>query len=244
MTKDSRKDETIEAWDLDVLAEADGLIEWMSSQFGDVRGLDVVEVGAGIGTFTHRLISSGARSVLAVEPDPPSFSRLEERFSGLDQVDLAQEDSPGSSALLTRPSSADLVITSNVLEHIDDWRSALKEMISTLRPDGRIFVLVPAGPWLYGSLDRQFGHYRRYRKADLESAAVEMGLRDFRVRYFNALGIPGWWLRGRTGANTIGRRSLAAYELLLRFWRPIESRFEPPTGLSLILEGFRSDQSK
>jgi hypothetical protein len=54
------------------------------------------------------------------------------------------------------------------------------------------------------------------------------------LRSFNALGVPGWWLAGRTHALDITEGPLRAYEALVRVWRPLEERLRPPVGLSLV----------
>ena len=53
-------------------------------------------------------------------------------------------------------------------------------------------------------------------------------------RSINALGVPGWWLAGRTERMDITEGSLRAYEALVRLWRPIEDALRPPVGLSLV----------
>jgi len=77
-----------------------------------------------------------------------------------------------------------------------------------------------------------FEHFRRYRKADLEALTHDVDLKNVSIRPLNALGIPGWWLKCKTGRNEIGDRSLRMYEALLRAWRPIEDRFVFPIGLN------------
>jgi len=112
-------------------------------------------------------------------------------------------------------------------------------MARALRPGGRLMALVPAHPRLYGSLDRAYGHERRYTPDRLRSIVEGAGLAVERLSYFNALGIPGWWARNRTGARGIGTAPLRAYEALLAAWRPIEDRVDLPFGLSLIAHARR-----
>ncbi len=49
---------------------------------GGVRGLKVLEVGAGAGNLTEAILAAGADSVVAVEVDPRLGARLRERFAG------------------------------------------------------------------------------------------------------------------------------------------------------------------
>jgi hypothetical protein len=73
-------------------------------------------------------------------------------------------------------------------------------------------------------------------RSTLTNAVRASGLEVEDLYSFNALGIPGWWIQGRRRAPGLSAASLAAYELLLRGWRPVESRARLPWGLSLIAQ--------
>jgi SAM-dependent methyltransferase len=140
---------------------------------------------------------------------------------------------------LRQPRLFDFVLCQNVLEHIPDDGRAVRVMGSAIREGGRLCLLVPAGPRLFGPLDREYGHVRRYTRESLRTVVESAGLRITALHSFNALGIPGWWVKNRTGATSLGRRSLNAYEALLPLWRPIERHFQLPWGLSLIAHAER-----
>jgi SAM-dependent methyltransferase len=227
------------AWDLDALARAPRLADWMFEQFSDAVQGRVIEVGAGIGTFTTRLLDKGVNQLLLIEPDPVCAATLERRFGRNHAVRIASESLPDSSELERAAGSADFLLCQNVLEHIKDDEEALVVMAGALRPGGRLTLLVPATPRLFGSLDVAYGHHRRYTAEVLLGLAERTGLGVRDLYPFNALGIPGWWLKGRWGSRQLGARSLAAYEALLRLWCPIERRVRMPWGLSLILHAER-----
>jgi 2-polyprenyl-3-methyl-5-hydroxy-6-metoxy-1,4-benzoquinol methylase len=194
----------------------------------------VLEVGAGIGTFSERLLDGGAASLLLIEPEPACVAELEQRFAADPRVEVRAEVLPDAPSLAERAGLFDFALSQNVLEHIADDRGAMAAMAGALRPGGRLMALVPAHPRLYGSLDRAYRHERRYTAARLRAIVVGAGLVVERLYFFNALGLLGWWARGRSGARGIGSTSLQAYELLLAAWRPIERRVDLPVGLSLI----------
>ena len=223
-----------ELWDLEQLAAARGLCDWMFAQVEDAVGPAVAEVGAGIGTFTGRLLDAGAERVLAIEPEPACADELERRFGRDARVEVARETLPSSPSLAARAGSCDLVLCQNVLEHIEDDSAATAAMARALRPGGTLLLLVPAHPRLYGALDRNYGHFRRYDRERVERVVSAAGLRLERLYSFNLLGIAGWWAKNRRGAGAIGAGSLRTYEALLRLWRPIEDRVELRFGLSLI----------
>jgi SAM-dependent methyltransferase len=213
----------------------------MFEQLPPVAGARVLEVGAGIGTFSARLLGSGAREVLLLEPEPACVAELERRFAGDPRVEIRAEELPAAPSIASR--TFDVALSQNVLEHIEDDGAALAAMAGTLRPGGRLTVLVPAHPRLYGRLDRAYGHHRRYTPERLRAIVEAAGLRVERLYRFNALGVPGWWVRNRTGATGIGRAPLRLYEALLAAWRPVERRVEPPFGLSLIVHARRPDHA-
>ena len=133
----------------------------------------VLDFGAGIGTISRLFKQTTGVPPLAVEIDPHQRQVLTER--GL-------RVSPGLYAVTDE--SIDLVFSSNVLEHIDDDVSALREIRQKLRPGGHLAVWVPAFPGLWTSLDDRVGHYRRYTRASLQQALVDAGFSSCTVCYY------------------------------------------------------------
>jgi len=226
-------------WDLQNLARARRLCDWMFDQYARFATGRVAEVGAGIGTFTQRIVDAGAESVLALEPDPDCQRQLRERFDGNPRVALAAESLPESPSLAALQGSLDLVVSQNVLEHIADDGAAMAAMAAALAPGGRLVALVPAHPRLFGALDRGYGHHRRYTRSSLRRLVEDAGLEATDVHAFNLLGVPGWWVQSRRREPSLDARSLAAYEALLRVWRPVEDRLGFPWGLSVIAHARR-----
>jgi len=225
--------------ELETLGRARRLGDWMFEQLaGGVRGR-VAEVGAGIGTFSDRLLAAGVQELLQIEPEPGCATVLERRYESDSRVTLVREELPGSVTLKRRAGEFDLVLCQNVLEHIEDHAAAVAVMAGALRPGGELALLVPAHPRLFGTLDAAYGHHRRYTKELLSLLIEDAGLEVDRLHHFNALGIPGWWLKNLTGSSGIGPLALGAYELAVAAWRPLERRLSPPLGLSLIARARR-----
>ena len=218
--------------ELESLAAAEGFCDWMFDQFADqVRGR-VAEVGAGIGTFSERILARSPESMLLIEPAPECVGRLERRFGGDDRVATATETLPGAPSLADG-SGFDLIVCQNVLEHVGDDAGALRAMAAALRPGGHLALVVPAGPALFGPLDDAYGHWRRYEDGELAELIAESGLAVEELRHLNALGIPGWRTKNARPGARIGPGSLRVYETLLRGWRPLEDRLRFRRGLSL-----------
>lgn len=222
-------------WDLEHLKEAKGLASWMFEQFErDIHGR-VLEVGAGIGTFSELLLTKPVTEVLLMEPHGPCVEVLKAEFSGCEQVRVLAEALPDAPTLAKETESIDFILCQNVLEHIEDDEGSLRAMAASLKPGGHLGLLVPAHPKLYGPLDSAYGHVRRYTKPLVRERLLRAGFEIDDLYSFNALGIPGWWVQSRRGqAAEISSNSLKAYELLLRAWKPVERRWRPPWGLSVI----------
>ena len=86
-------------------------------------------------------------------------------------------------------SSFDFVYTINVLEHIADIDEACGELQRVMRPDGTLFVFVPAHEVLWTSLDNEVGHVRRNSLGLIARRLGECWFRDRRTEIFRFVGI-------------------------------------------------------
>jgi SAM-dependent methyltransferase len=129
---------------------------------------------------------------------------------------------------------ADTIVCLNVLEHIEDDKRALQHMHAVLRPGGRALLIVPAFESLYGPIDRNLGHFRRYSQANLRRLGESTGFRTM-VRFFNVVGLFGWWLNAKVLKRT--EQSPSQIRLFDRVIVPALSRVEavapPPFGQSI-----------
>jgi SAM-dependent methyltransferase len=160
---------------------------------------------------------------------------LGREFAANERVTVVAEALPDAPSLAGQEGTVDFILCQNVLEHIGDDQGALRAMAAALKPGGRLHLLVPANPRLYGPLDKSYEHFRRYTKSVVRERLLLAGLEVDDLYSFNALGIPGWWVQNRRGTDAeISSGSLKAYEMLLRAWKPVEQRWRPPIGLSVI----------
>jgi SAM-dependent methyltransferase len=103
------------------------------SVFGDINGLDVLEVGAGTGKWTRRLLALGA-TVTVVEPDDDMLAVLVRRSPEVRALHGAAEALPLDDA------SFDAVLVSSAW-HWFEQPAATLEMARVLRDGGHLFVL-------------------------------------------------------------------------------------------------------
>ncbi len=219
--------------ELDALADARNYYRAILDRFGARLQGDVVEVGAGIGTFADRLLEhTPPRSLTLIEPDAGNAARLAARFA----ADPRVHPLAGYLEDHVPTLQADAVVMVNVPEHVADDRALFANARQVLRPGGHLLLFVPALPWLFGSLDDAFGHFRRYTRPTLRSAIEAAGLEPVRMHYMNAVGVVPWFIAGRIAR----RRTLRPADVRLydRFVTPIVSRIErlvtPPFGQSIL----------
>ena len=214
---------------LERLAVAPRFNAWMYERLAPWIGTSVLEVGSGIGNLSQFLVSR--QRVVLTDTEPAYREYLEARFADRPHVRVRSLTLPDVPDEL-RAEPFDAVVCLNVLEHIERDVAALRAMGELLRPSGKVVLLVPAWPALYGTLDRALGHYRRYTRAGLRRVFAQAGLTLRHMESFNLAGMPGWWFVGRVLRSTlIPTGSLRLYDALVplfrleRFlpWRPGQS---------------------
>jgi SAM-dependent methyltransferase len=172
--------------------------------------IKTLDFGAGVGSLAVLWSEIAGTPVDCFEIDPRQLAIIKRR--GLSVVDKIGEIS----------GTYDLVYSSNVLEHIENDVQALDELVSLIKPHGRIAIYVPAFSILFSELDRSVGHYRRYSQKELKAKVKASGCRIIRCRYVDSIGffaslvikVLGWKGIGNIG----GQKSLIFYD---RFVFPI-----------------------
>ena len=238
---DRRFNQTQEAYaasDLETIEEARRYGDHVFGLFRPFIGRRVLEVGAGIGTMSRKLVAA-ADVVVGVEPNVNCLVRLEEVMRGQSKFTLLSchlEDCDRSDLQRRR---FDTVYCVNVLEHIHDDIAALKMFKDVVAPGGRVLIYVPAVAAAYGPLDAELGHHRRYSKRTLSAAFAAAGLELAQLKYTNPLGLLAWMYNSRVTKTR--HHSLAQVKLFERFvapWAlPLERVVTPPFGSSLMAVG-------
>jgi SAM-dependent methyltransferase len=133
----------------------------------------------------------------------------------------------------------DSVICLNVVEHVEDDATALRNIFNCLRPQGRAIILVPEGPSIYGTLDRVLGHYRRYTEEELKAKMEDAGFQVERILQFNRITRPGWYWNGRIlRRRTFSRLQLWFFDRFVWLWQRIDPKL-PWSPVSIIAVGVR-----
>lgn len=136
---------------------------------------ELLDFGAGIGVLAS--LMSARHRVRCLEPDLSMANHL--RSLGYTvYVDPNQIESK----------SISYVYSSNVLEHIEDDESALREIYRVLEPGGRLAIYLPAFQFLWTEMDSHVGHYRRYSRSSILNKTKRTGFRTIDSFYVDSIG--------------------------------------------------------
>jgi hypothetical protein len=230
--------------ELEAMAEASNYHRWIVRMFAPYLGRHIVEVGAGLASFAELILKHHKCETLSlVEPSAEMYRQLMVNapllIAGRDdtRVYTYQSSFVAAAPLIRSKKAPDSIIYVNVLEHIADDELELTTIQQTLTVGGRVFLFVPALPWLYGAFDERVGHVRRYTKRSLEEKLKRAGFKTVLSTYFDAVGIAPWWIKYcLLRSVTMEPASVRFYD---RFIVPAVSRMEsvirPPLGKNLIV---------
>jgi 2-polyprenyl-3-methyl-5-hydroxy-6-metoxy-1,4-benzoquinol methylase len=208
---------------------------WIIELIRPWTGHVVLEVGAGIGNLSQFFIES-ERLILS-DRDSRCLDALRERFGANPNVTCVHYDLEGSGEHL-RGQGVDTIIVLNVLEHIDRDQHALDEMAQILKPGGRVILQLPAHKLLYGTLDRNLDHFRRYTVRDIKAKFARAGLETEHIRRMNMPGVLGWFVCSRIlKKDILPEGSLGLFNRLTPLFIAIEKAIPAPFGLSIIAVG-------
>ena len=222
---------------LDALTEAVNYADWIIDLAQAHLGSHILELGAGHGTVTDRLLKHG--KVAAADLSPRCVEVLREKYEAHPDVEVLHGDV--EAAIAARSSDFDTVVLVNVLEHIEDDGAALRTIRSGLRPGGTVVLFVPAFQALYSEFDRLVGHHRRYRRGELAALVKGAGFEVVDARYVNCVGALAWWVVARQlGRFPKSRAAMRTYDrTVVPVIRALESRWTPPFGQSVLCIGRR-----
>jgi glycosyltransferase involved in cell wall biosynthesis len=206
--------------------------QWIFSMFRPYLGKRVLEIGSGIGNITKFLLDRDL--IIATDVEPQYLVLMKNTFGKYKKFLIEHLDLSGTEIERYRSHHIDSVICFNVLEHIERDEKALKNILNLLEPKGRLLLLVPSHPWLYGGLDQHLGHHRRYGKKELKNKLEALGFKVVFLKYFNRIGIIGWFLNSKIfRRKRLPSFQLRIYNLLVPLFK-LEKILPLPFGTSLL----------
>ncbi|MCX6707343.1 MAG: class I SAM-dependent methyltransferase [Candidatus Woesearchaeota archaeon] len=144
----------------------------------------VLDVGCGDGNFLSILAGIGQKKEKKGKKDRDGF-----RLYGFDISNKAIELAKGKEFisdlfvgdLLDRKTLPkrrfDVVVCSEVLEHVDDYRKALDNIAGLVKKGGKTLITVPHSMRYWTEHDKYAMHFRRYEKKEFENDVKRAGFR-------------------------------------------------------------------
>lgn len=222
--------ETIGEKTLEIMELASWYNNWLFSLMEKYLRGEILEIGAGSGNFTQLLSDKGKVTAIDINKEYvkklKSFKkdRAEAGFGDIEEGKYFFEEK-----------KFDVALCLNVLEHIKGEERALKSMYKLLKKGGMLILLMPAHKFLFGTLDRNLGHVRRYTKKDLAEKLQLSGFKILEIKYLNGLGAFGWFINARILKKDILPESqVRLFDKISRPFLFLEKLIKPPFGLSIL----------
>ena len=226
-------------------------------RLGAKQGDLVLDMGCGAGRHAFETVRRGCR-IVALDQSLEELVDVRNTFAAMIEAGELHDHvqgQPVSADALELPfadETFDRIICSEVLEHIPDDQTAIRELARVLRPGGSIAVTVPA--WVAEKIcwklnDEYYapkavgGHVRIYRRSQLRSKIREVGLLPCGWDRAHALHSPYWWLKCAVGPSNDKHRLVRAYHRMLVWdivqnpWitRTVDRLLNPIIGKSIVL---------
>jgi len=190
-------------------------------------GTKVIDVGCGAGRHSYEAYRRGA-DVIAFDQNAEELAEVDTMLQAMG----AEGEAPASAkaqvvvgdalALPYPDGTFDVVIASEILEHVPEDDAAIAELVRVLRPGGRLAVTVPR--WLPEKIcwllsdsyhANEGGHIRIYQADELQAKVEACGALFTGSAHAHALHSPYWWLKCAVGVDNNDHPAVKAYHKLL-----------------------------
>ena len=208
-------------------------------QMRGINGRSILVVGSGSGEFAAYLASRGA-SVLCLDKD---LASVELSLNTCRNMGMCVQRVVSRLEHYFPETVFDMVVATDVIEHIHDDFAAIKRMHALCKEGGKIVISVPCYQWLFGFHDEILGHYRRYSKSTLKNLVSPFFRLSF-CRHYGFFLIPAALIMSKLLrvpypvakiGSTVASRSLVGF--LIRAFFTLEKKIHFGAGVSLLLIG-------
>ena len=190
-------------------------------------GTKVIDVGCGAGRHSYEAYRRGA-DVIAFDQNAEELAEVDTMLQAMGQAGEAPKSAKaqvvvGDALALPYPDGTfDVVIASEILEHVPDDETAIAELVRVLRPGGSLAVTVPR--WLPEKIcwllsdsyhANEGGHIRIYQADELQAKVEACGALFTGSAHAHALHSPYWWLKCAVGVDNNDHPAVKTYHKLL-----------------------------
>ena len=141
---------------------------------------NIIEIGAGCGSFTKNYYDPKIKSLILTETDQLNITNLQKKFEKNYNIRISDL------SIDKIQSKFDTILYLHVLEHIKEDTNELKNAKNKLNDEGHLVIMVPAHQKIYGNLDKAVGHFRRYENDFFKKNLLDLELVSF--RYLDSMG--------------------------------------------------------
>ena len=119
---------------------------------------DILEVGAGCGSFTRNYYKPSFKSITLTDTDEKNISTLKDIFQNKKNIEVLNK------SVSEIEKKFNTILYLHVLEHIEEDIKEIEEATKKLAEGGYLIIMAPAHQKIYCNLDKAVGHFRRYEK--------------------------------------------------------------------------------
>lgn len=159
------------------------LVRALVRQLSSDRSADLLDVGCASGILLDELTADGFAHPAGLDISESAIRLCHDRG----HVTAVRGD---ATAPPLPPASVDIMVASDVLEHLEQDQLALDHWLQIVRPGGHLIVFVPAFQWLWSQHDQINHHFRRYTRSQLVTTLSRSGWVIQRSGYWNTVLFP------------------------------------------------------
>lgn len=209
------------------MSEAHAYNLWIINYYRNFIKESVLEIGVGHGAF-YGYLPSYVHQYMGVDIDPALVENARNVNPQHEYIVADLMDSSFNAKIKNQKFQTILCL--NVLEHIQDDRLALHNMIDALEPNGALLLFVPAFQNLYNDMDAFAGHHRRYHIKMMRDLLKGANGTLSEWCYFNPIGGMGWWVNKFFKHKTLNDDAInAQIRFFNRFILPLSKIVQPLT---------------
>ena len=217
-------------------------------------GYKILDIGCGSGR--HVCEASRFNQVVSIgaDIDPQEVAQARQRLTWHQEMGecrgVWETCATDITHLPFQADSFDLVICSEILEHVHDQGIAVDEIVRVLKPNKNLVVSVPRylPERICWALSKEYhttasGHIRIYKKRALLDILEGAGVQRWKYHYAHSLHTPYWWLKCLLGVKrndsilTNLYHRFLVWDMMQKPWitRFLENLLNPIMGKSLVL---------